>query len=320
MQDYKTRIVEIIQKTPLKNLEHLSAKSVRKQLENELGLTFEGQEKADLTAFIVDEFTAFYNVKKEQVQVKKELQEIPVKREDLDVSVKEESLLESEAVLETGEGSEQVDMDLNIEDEDDDDDDGIIDYTTVPSTSATRASRAAKRRAPARREPKVKKPRATRQCILSDELALVVKSKEIAKNLISRKFWDYVKENDLQDPENKQNIIPDDKIRALYGFNPPPDRLSMFHVSRLINPHITILPKEPAAPKPKNTRSKKSSSAGKNAFNKLHLLSPPLQVGHYFTSLIVTNIKVIVGQRYESRPQVVKKLWAYIKVHQRLLL
>ena len=42
---------------------------------------------------------------------------------------------------------------------------------------------------------------------------------------VVKRLWEYIKAHDLQDPENKRKIIPDEKMLTL--FTPPLDQLNM---------------------------------------------------------------------------------------------
>lgn len=49
-----------------------------------------------------------------------------------------------------------------------------------------------------------------------------------------KKLWSYIKENSLQDPKNKQNIICDESLRALFHV----DRINMFQMNKALAKHI----------------------------------------------------------------------------------
>jgi len=48
-----------------------------------------------------------------------------------------------------------------------------------------------------------------------------------------KKLWDYIKENNLQDPKDKRNIIPDANLGAVLGN----ETVNMFKLASLISPH-----------------------------------------------------------------------------------
>lgn len=66
-------------------------------------------------------------------------------------------------------------------------------------------------------------------------LAAVVGSEPMPRSEITKKLWDYIKANDLQDPNNKRNIRADDKLKAVFGGK---DVVTMFEMTKLVSAHI----------------------------------------------------------------------------------
>ena len=62
----------------------------------------------------------------------------------------------------------------------------------------------------------------------SKELAAVVGSKPLPRPEVVSKVWDYIKKNKLQDPQNKREIMADDKLRAVFG----KERVTMFGMNK----------------------------------------------------------------------------------------
>ena len=48
------------------------------------------------------------------------------------------------------------------------------------------------------------------------------------------KVWDYIKKNKLQDPQNKREIVADEKLRAVFG----KDRVTMFEMNKHLAQHL----------------------------------------------------------------------------------
>jgi len=46
--------------------------------------------------------------------------------------------------------------------------------------------------------------------------------------------WTYIKRENLQDPLNKREILPDLALKEVFG----KDRVTMFEVLRVMNPHF----------------------------------------------------------------------------------
>src|SRR3954466_585719 len=53
----------------------------------------------------------------------------------------------------------------------------------------------------------------------SKELAAVVGSEPLPRAEVVSKVWDYIKKNNLQDPQNKREIMADEKLQAVFGKN-----------------------------------------------------------------------------------------------------
>lgn len=70
----------------------------------------------------------------------------------------------------------------------------------------------------------------------SDELADVVGKNPIPRTEVTKKVWDYIKANDLQDPQNRRMINADDKLRPVFGGK---DQVSMFEMTKLVNQHLS---------------------------------------------------------------------------------
>jgi chromatin remodeling complex protein RSC6 len=51
----------------------------------------------------------------------------------------------------------------------------------------------------------------------SDTLAAVVGAAPLPRTEVTKKVWDYIKKNKLQDEANRRNINADDKLLAVFG-------------------------------------------------------------------------------------------------------
>ena len=52
---------------------------------------------------------------------------------------------------------------------------------------------------------------------------------------VTKKLWDYIKKNKLQDAENKRMINADDKLKPVFGGK---KQVSMFEMTKLVNAHL----------------------------------------------------------------------------------
>lgn len=70
----------------------------------------------------------------------------------------------------------------------------------------------------------------------SNELAAVVGSSPLPRTEVVSKVWEYIKANNLQNPENKREILADDKLRPVFGGR---DKVSMFEMSKHFAQHLS---------------------------------------------------------------------------------
>ena len=78
-------------------------------------------------------------------------------------------------------------------------------------------------------------PALMRELSASDKLANIVGAKRITRQKAIKKFWDYVKKNDLQDSRNRRNINLDDKLKTLFGNK---KQVSMFDAAKAISKNL----------------------------------------------------------------------------------
>ena len=71
---------------------------------------------------------------------------------------------------------------------------------------------------------------------ISADLAEVVGAGPMPRSEVVKKLWDYIKKNNLQDPQNKRNILADDKLKKVFGGK---DVVSMFEMTKLVSKHLS---------------------------------------------------------------------------------
>lgn len=69
----------------------------------------------------------------------------------------------------------------------------------------------------------------------SPALAAVIGSDSVPRTEVTKRLWDYIKANNLQNPANKRNILCDAKLKAVMG----KDEITMFEMSKLVGPHLS---------------------------------------------------------------------------------
>ena len=68
-----------------------------------------------------------------------------------------------------------------------------------------------------------------------DVLAAVVGAKPLPRTELTKKLWDYIKKNKLQDPKEKTKINADDKLKAVFNGK---KSVSMFEMTKLVSGHL----------------------------------------------------------------------------------
>ena len=69
----------------------------------------------------------------------------------------------------------------------------------------------------------------------SADLAPIVGDKPLPRSQVTKKVWDYIKANGLQDQKNKRMINADDKLLKIFGGK---KQVSMFEMTALVNKHL----------------------------------------------------------------------------------
>ncbi len=69
----------------------------------------------------------------------------------------------------------------------------------------------------------------------SKELAAITGSAPLPRTEVVSKMWSYIKKNKLQNPQAKQEIIADEKLRPIFG----KDRASMFEMNKHLSRHLS---------------------------------------------------------------------------------
>ncbi len=109
--------------------------------------------------------------------------------------------------------------------------------TTAKKTTAKKATV----KKPAAKKPAAKAKRAPNPAFMkamniSPELAMVVGSKPLPRTEVTKKVWEYIRKNNLQDKVNKRNINADENLKAVFGGK---GTVSMFEMTKLINQHLS---------------------------------------------------------------------------------
>ena len=68
----------------------------------------------------------------------------------------------------------------------------------------------------------------------SEELAAVVGSVPLPRGQVVSKMWQYIRSHNLQNPENRREILADDKLRKVFG----KDKVTMFEMNKHLAGHL----------------------------------------------------------------------------------
>ncbi len=69
----------------------------------------------------------------------------------------------------------------------------------------------------------------------SAALADVIGSKAMPRTQVTKKLWDYIKKNKLQDSKNRRNINADEALKKVFGGK---KQVSMFEMTKLVAKHL----------------------------------------------------------------------------------
>ncbi len=68
----------------------------------------------------------------------------------------------------------------------------------------------------------------------SPELAAIVGDEPLARTEMVKRVWAYIRAQGLQDPADRRVILPDARLRAVFGR----DRVHMLTMMGLLSPHL----------------------------------------------------------------------------------
>jgi chromatin remodeling complex protein RSC6 len=110
-----------------------------------------------------------------------------------------------------------------------------------PAAKKPAAKKAPAKKAPAKKPAKKatakRKPNAAfmKAMTPSSVLAAVIGAAPMPRTEVTKKIWDYIKKNKLQDAINRRLINADEKLRAVFGGK---SKVSMFEMTKLVSNHL----------------------------------------------------------------------------------
>ena len=106
-----------------------------------------------------------------------------------------------------------------------------------PPTKAAPATKTAAKKAPAKKAPAKKRaPSAAfmKAMTPSAALAAIIGDKALPRTEVTKKIWEYIKKNELQDKAKRTMINADAKLKEIFK----KAQVSMFEMTKLINEHL----------------------------------------------------------------------------------
>jgi len=106
-----------------------------------------------------------------------------------------------------------------------------------PAAKKSAAKKPAAKKAAAKKPASKRKPNAAfmKAMTPSAVLAAVIGSTPMPRTEVTKKIWDYIKKNKLQDSINRRLINADDKLRQVFGGK---RQVSMFEMTKLVSNHL----------------------------------------------------------------------------------
>ncbi|KAF9012491.1 SWIB/MDM2 domain-containing protein [Cyathus striatus] len=69
---------------------------------------------------------------------------------------------------------------------------------------------------------------------LSEPLSAVLEVDKLSRPQVVKQLWVYIKENELQNPSNKREIVCDSRLKAVFGV----DKIDMFKMNKVLGDHL----------------------------------------------------------------------------------
>ena len=71
---------------------------------------------------------------------------------------------------------------------------------------------------------------------LTPELEAVVGKGPMPRTEVVKQLWVYIKKHNLQNPQNKRNILADEKLKKIFGGK---SEVTMFEMTKLVSAHLS---------------------------------------------------------------------------------
>lgn len=141
---------------------------------------------------------------------------------------------------------------------------------------------------------------------ISEDLAnFLGTGRQMARTEIVKALWSYIKENNLQNPENKREIMLDAKMQAVFGV----DCFNMFTMNKYVSAHIEPYKAVDLTTNSTPKKRKAEGEGGKKKKRERAKQAPGSQAPYRLSD----DLTAVTGKRILPRPQVTQALWKYIR-------
>ncbi len=145
---------------------------------------------------------------------------------------------------------------------------------------------------------------------VSDELAAFLgKGKQMARTEVVKCLWEYIKENDLQNPNDRREILLDERLKEVFHA----DKFTMFSMNKYVSAHV--YPFTPVNLTELSEKSKKRKELQKEKAAKRQKTGKKRKSGTQAPWRLSADLASVVGKAILPRPQITQGLWAYIREH-----
>lgn len=151
--------------------------------------------------------------------------------------------------------------------------------------------------------------------ISADMAHFLGKGRQMARTEVVKGLWAYIKANDLQNPQDRREIILDEKMKTLFKC----DRFTMFTLNKYVGSHIHPFPAVNLNELSENSKKRKEEAARKRKAKleakKGNVKKVKRKEGTHPPYRLSDELRAVVGKDILPRPQVTQALWIYIKAN-----
>ncbi len=131
----------------------------------------------------------------------------------------------------------------------------------------------------------------------------------LARTEVVKGLWAYIKANNLQNPEDKREILLDEKMKSLFHC----DKITMFTLNKYVSSHIHPFTPVNLEELSENSKKRKEEAARKRKAKAEAKKSAKKKVkrreGSHPPYRLSDELKAVVGKDILPRPQVTQALW-----------